>query len=151
MEIDPATGVVAIVAYASVNDIGRIVSPVIVQGQIEGGVVMGLGHALMEDYVQVDGQTTTPGFAKYILPTTLDVPMVTSVLIDEPDPKTPLGVKGIGEAAITPPAAPIIWLACAISGWRKVRVPSQERASPQDSKACARGRCQDASFEVSLR
>jgi CO/xanthine dehydrogenase Mo-binding subunit len=69
---------------------------------------MAIGHALMEEYVQVDGRTTTAGFAKYILPTALDVPKVTSVLIQEPDPKTPLGVKGIGEPAITPTAAAVI-------------------------------------------
>jgi CO/xanthine dehydrogenase Mo-binding subunit len=90
------------------HDVGRVVNPQQVQGQIEGAVVMAVGHALMEDYLQTEGQTTTPGFAKYILPTTLDVPQVHSVLIDEPDPKTPLGVKGIGEPAITPTAAAII-------------------------------------------
>jgi CO/xanthine dehydrogenase Mo-binding subunit len=95
-----------------------------VEGQIEGGVVMALGHALMEDYIQVDGQTTTPGFAKYILPTALDVPKVTSVLITEPDPKTPLGVKGIGEPAITPTAAAIVNAIHDAVGVRMTRLPA---------------------------
>jgi CO/xanthine dehydrogenase Mo-binding subunit len=86
--------------------------------------VMGLGHALMEDYIQVQGQTTTPGFAKYILPTALDIPKVTSVLITEPDPKTPLGVKGIGEPSITPTAAAIVNAIYDAVGVRMTRLPA---------------------------
>jgi CO/xanthine dehydrogenase Mo-binding subunit len=78
----------------------------------------------MEEYVQVDGVTTTPGFAKYILPTALDIPHVTSVLLTEPDPKTPLGVKGIGEPAITPTAAAIINAIYDAVGVRMTRLPA---------------------------
>ncbi|MDP3084866.1 MAG: molybdopterin-dependent oxidoreductase, partial [Rubrivivax sp.] len=106
------------------HDVGRVVNPAQVEGQIEGGVVMAVGHALMEDYIQVDGQTTTPGFAKYILPTALDVPKITSVLLQEPDPKTPLGVKGIGEPAITPTAAAIINAIFDAVGVRMTRLPA---------------------------
>jgi CO/xanthine dehydrogenase Mo-binding subunit len=87
-------------------------------------VVMGMGHALMEEYVQHNGVTTTPGFAKYILPTALDIPHVTSVLLTEPDPKTPLGVKGIGEPAITPTAAAIINAIYDAVGVRMTRLPA---------------------------
>ena len=73
-----------------------------VEGQIEGGIVQALGQALMEDYQLEDGHTTTPGFAKYILPTSLDVPHVTSIIVEDPDPIGPLGVKGIGEPAMVP-------------------------------------------------
>jgi CO/xanthine dehydrogenase Mo-binding subunit len=83
-----------------------------------------VGHALMEDYIQVDGQTTTPGFAKYILPTALDIPQITSILIDEPDPKIPLGVKGIGEPAITPTAPAIINAIYDAVGVRITRLPA---------------------------
>jgi CO/xanthine dehydrogenase Mo-binding subunit len=69
---------------------------------------MAVGHALMEDYQQSKGVTTTPSFAKYILPTALDVPQVTSVLIQDIDPNNPLGVKGIGEPAMVPTAPAII-------------------------------------------
>ena len=62
-----------------------------------------LGQALMEDYQTVEnGHTTTPGLAKYILPTSLDVPRVTSIIVEDPDPIGPLGVKGIGEPAMVP-------------------------------------------------
>jgi CO/xanthine dehydrogenase Mo-binding subunit len=78
----------------------------------------------MEEYVQHNGTTTTPGFAKYILPTALDIPHVTSVLLTEPDPKTPLGVKGIGEPAITPTAAAIINAIYDAVGVRMTRLPA---------------------------
>jgi CO/xanthine dehydrogenase Mo-binding subunit len=78
----------------------------------------------MEEYVQQNGVTTTPGFAKYILPTALDIPHVTSVLLTEPDPKTPLGVKGIGEPAITPTAAAIINAIYDAVGVRMTHLPA---------------------------
>ncbi len=108
VEVDDDTGEVQVLGVWAAHDVGRVVNPQQVEGQIEGAVVMAVGHALMEDYIQVDGKSTTVGFAKYILPTSLDVPKMTSVLINEPDPKTPLGVKGIGEPAMTPAAPAII-------------------------------------------
>jgi CO/xanthine dehydrogenase Mo-binding subunit/aerobic-type carbon monoxide dehydrogenase small subunit (CoxS/CutS family) len=108
VEVDTATGEVQVLGVWAAHDIGRVVNPRGVEGQIEGGVVQALGQALMEDYIQVDGHTTTPGFAKYILPTSLDVPHVTSVLIEDHDPHNPLGVKGIGEPAMVPTAPAIM-------------------------------------------
>ena len=108
VEVDTATGEVQVLGVWAAHDIGRVVNPQGVEGQIEGGVVQALGQALMEDYIQVDGHTTTPGFAKYILPTSLDVPRVTSVLVEDPDPNNPLGVKGIGEPAMVPTSPAIM-------------------------------------------
>lgn len=108
VEVDDDTGEVQVLGVWAAHDVGRVVNPQQVEGQIEGSVVMGLGHALMEAYEEKDGQTATPGFAKYILPTTLDVPKITSIIVEEPDPKTPLGVKGIGEPAMVPTAPAII-------------------------------------------
>lgn len=124
VEVDDDTGEVQVLGVWAAHDVGRVVNPQQVEGQIEGGVVMGVGHALMEDYIQVDGRTTTPGFAKYILPTALDVPHITSVLISEPDPKTPLGVKGIGEPAITPTAAAIVNAIHDAVGVRMTQLPA---------------------------
>jgi CO/xanthine dehydrogenase Mo-binding subunit len=78
----------------------------------------------MEAYEQSNGVTTTPAFAKYILPTALDVPHVTSVLIDEPDPNTPLGVKGIGEPCLTPTAPAICNAIYDAIGVRMTRLPA---------------------------
>jgi CO/xanthine dehydrogenase Mo-binding subunit len=93
---------VQVLGIWAAHDVGRAVNPRGVEAQIEGGIVQALGQGLMEDYRTTDGRTTTPNLAKYILPTSLDVPRVTSVIIEDPDPIGPLGVKGIGEPAMIP-------------------------------------------------
>jgi CO/xanthine dehydrogenase Mo-binding subunit len=102
VEVDTVTGEVQVLGVWAAHDVGRAVNPRGVEGQIEGAVVQALGQGLMEDYRTESGHTTTPGFAKYILPTALDVPQVTSVIVEDPDPLGPLGVKGIGEPAMVP-------------------------------------------------
>jgi CO/xanthine dehydrogenase Mo-binding subunit len=102
VEVDTVTGEVQVLGIWAVHDIGRAVNPRGVEGQIEGGIVQALGQGLMEDYKLDKGHTSTSGFAKYILPTSLDVPHVTSVILEDPDPLGPLGVKGIGEPAMVP-------------------------------------------------
>lgn len=102
VEVDTVTGEVQVLGIWAAHDVGRAVNPRGVEGQIEGAVVQAVGQGLMEDYRLVDGKTTTPGFAKYILPTALDVPQVTSIIIEDRDPLGPLGVKGIGEPAMVP-------------------------------------------------
>jgi CO/xanthine dehydrogenase Mo-binding subunit len=102
VEVDTVTGEVQVLGIWAAHDVGRAVNPKGVEGQIEGGIVQALGQALMEDYKLDRGHTTTPGLAKYILPTSLDVPHVTSIIVEDPDPVGPLGVKGIGEPAMVP-------------------------------------------------
>jgi CO/xanthine dehydrogenase Mo-binding subunit len=102
VEVDTVTGEVQVLGIWAAHDVGRAVNPQGVEGQIEGGVVQALGQGLMEDYKLADGRTTTHGFAKYILPTALDVPQINSIIIEDPDPIGPLGVKGIGEPAMVP-------------------------------------------------
>ncbi|MGA7972441.1 MAG: molybdopterin cofactor-binding domain-containing protein [Pseudolabrys sp.] len=102
VEVDTVTGEVQVLGVWAAHDVGRAVNPQGVEGQIEGGIVQALGQGLMEDYQLKDGHTTTHGFAKYILPTSLDVPRINSVIIEDPDPLGPLGVKGIGEPAMVP-------------------------------------------------
>ena len=102
VEVDTVTGEVQVLGIWAVHDVGRAVNPQGVEGQIEGGIVQALGQGLMEDYKLSEGRTSTSGFAKYILPTSLDVPQVTSVILEDPDPIGPLGVKGIGEPAMVP-------------------------------------------------
>ena len=100
VEIDPATGAVAVVAYASVNDIGRVVSPVIVRGQVEGGAVQGIGQALCERvaYDAETGQLQSASFMDYALPNA-DGFLGFKTAFDTSIPCTtnPLGVKGVGE------------------------------------------------------
>lgn len=102
VDVDTMTGEVQVLGIWAVHDVGRAVNPRGVEGQIEGGIVQALGQGLMEDYKLDNGRTSTHGFAKYILPTALDVPHVTSVILEDPDPIGPLGVKGIGEPAMIP-------------------------------------------------
>ena len=99
VEVDPDTGVVEVVSYVCVNDFGVVVNPLVVAGQLHGGVVQGIGQALMEMTVyDDDGQLLTGSFMDYAMPRATDAPPF--VLADHPVPaKTnPLGVKGCGEA-----------------------------------------------------
>jgi CO/xanthine dehydrogenase Mo-binding subunit len=108
VEVDTVTGEVQVLGIWAAHDVGRAINPRGVEGQIEGGVVQGLGQALMEDYQLEGGHTKTHGFAKYILPTSLDIPQINSILVEDPDPKSPLGAKGIGEPALVPTAPAIM-------------------------------------------
>jgi carbon-monoxide dehydrogenase large subunit len=99
VEVDPDTGIVEVVKYSCVNDFGTVINPMIVEGQLHGGVVQGIGQALMEKTVyDSDGQLLTGSFMDYAMPRAGDVPSF--VLADHPAPATtnPLGVKGCGEA-----------------------------------------------------
>jgi carbon-monoxide dehydrogenase large subunit len=99
VEVDPETGTVDLVKYTCVNDFGVVVNPLIVAGQLHGGVVQGIGQALMEKTVyDGDGQLLTGSYMDYAMPRAADVPPF--VLADHPSPATtnPLGVKGCGEA-----------------------------------------------------
>jgi CO/xanthine dehydrogenase Mo-binding subunit/aerobic-type carbon monoxide dehydrogenase small subunit (CoxS/CutS family) len=102
VEVDTVTGEVQVLGIWAAHDVGRAVNPQGVEGQIEGGIAQALGQGLMEDYKLESGRTSTPGFAKYILPTSLDVPQVNSIIIEDLDPYGPLGVKGVGELSLVP-------------------------------------------------
>jgi aerobic carbon-monoxide dehydrogenase large subunit len=99
IELDPDTGVIEVVKYSSVNDFGTVINPLIVEGQLHGGVIQGIGQALMEMTVyDAEGQFLTGSFMDYALPRASDSPQV--AVIDHPVPATTnvLGVKGCGEA-----------------------------------------------------
>ena len=99
VEVDPDTGVVAVVKYSCVNDFGNVVNPMIVAGQLHGGVVQGIGQALMEMTVyDADGQLLTGSFMDYAMPRATDVPDFTLAEHPTPAKTNPLGAKGCGEA-----------------------------------------------------
>jgi CO/xanthine dehydrogenase Mo-binding subunit len=108
VEVDTVTGEVEVLGIWAAHDVGRAINPQGVEAQIEGGIVQALGQALMEDYKLEGGRTSTSSFAKYILPTSLDVPRINSILIEDPDPIGPLGVKGVGELSLVPTIPAII-------------------------------------------
>jgi xanthine dehydrogenase D subunit len=97
VDVDPDLGLVRVVQVATAQDVGRALNPLSVLGQIEGGISQGLGLAVMEEIVQVDGKIRNASFTDYLLPTMLDMPPVVAALVEEPDPQAPLGAKGVGE------------------------------------------------------
>ncbi|HWV54087.1 xanthine dehydrogenase family protein molybdopterin-binding subunit [Pseudorhodoplanes sp.] len=99
VEIDPETGVVEVVRYSSVNDFGTIVNPLLVQGQVHGGVIQGLGQALMENVsYDEDGQLLTGSFQDYAMPRAHSFPDIGFASHPAPATTNPLGTKGCGEA-----------------------------------------------------
>ena len=105
--VDPELGAVEILDYAVVEDPGRMVNPMVVDGQVFGGVAQGIGTALYEEMLyDADGQPQAATLADYLLPGTMEVPDVRIVHMETPSPYTEFGVKGIGEGgAIAPPGA----------------------------------------------
>ncbi len=97
VDVDPELGLVKVVQVATAQDVGRALNPLSVVGQIEGGIAQGLGLAVMEEIVQIDGHIRNASFTDYLLPTFLDMPDVVISLIEEPEPMAPLGAKGVGE------------------------------------------------------
>jgi carbon-monoxide dehydrogenase large subunit len=103
VEVDAGTGAVRIDRYAIAYDVGKAVNPMLVAGQIQGGLAQGIGGALLEELVYDDqGQLLSGSFADYLLTTSVDVPDATLALLETtPTPLNPLGVKGVGEGGCT--------------------------------------------------
>jgi len=108
VEVDTETGQVDVLRVVAAHDVGRAVNPMAIEGQIEGGVVMGLGYATMEELVWEEGQLLTGDFGTYLVPTALDTPAVKSIIVEEPEPSGPFGAKGTGEPPACPTAAALI-------------------------------------------
>jgi len=99
VEVDPQTGAAQVVKYSAVNDLGTVINPLVVAGQIQGGVMQGLGQALLEQAVYDDaGQLVTGSFMDYAMPRAYNVPMIDVASHPVPTKSNPLGVKGCGEA-----------------------------------------------------
>jgi CO/xanthine dehydrogenase Mo-binding subunit len=97
-----------VLAYRVVQDVGRAINPQGVEGQIEGGTAMGLGLAVMEEIQLRDGTIANASFTDYLIPTILDVPPVVSEIVEEPEPGSPYGVKGVGESSTIVSTAAIV-------------------------------------------
>lgn len=107
VEVDPETGLVRVVDYIAVHDVGRAINPLGVEGQIHGGVIQGAGYGILEQTVIKDGVIQNPGLAGYLIPTAMDIPHITTSTLGSADAKGPFGAKGIGEHVIVA-AAPVI-------------------------------------------
>lgn len=107
VEVDPETGQVTVERVTAAHDVGRAINPLGVAGQVEGGVVQGVGYALYEEMVIKDGEVQNPSFLDYRLPTVVDAPEVDAVIVEIPDEAGPFGAKGVGEPPVIGPSAAI--------------------------------------------
>jgi carbon-monoxide dehydrogenase large subunit len=103
IEVDPKTGMVSFVKYAAVHDCGHVINPMVVEGQVHGGVAQGIGGAFFERLVyNEEGQLTNASFMDYLIPTAAEIPPIAVDHVETPSPLNPLGVKGAGEAGVIP-------------------------------------------------
>ena len=108
LEIDSETGKTDIIKYTAVQDVGKAIHPSYVEGQIQGGVAQGIGWALNEEYfINEDGKMLNSSYLDYRMPTSLDLPMIDTILVENENPEQPFGVRGVGEVPICPPLGAI--------------------------------------------
>lgn len=108
VETDPDTAEIRILRYAVVHDCGRLINPMIVEGQIHGGVAQGVGGALYEKMVYDEhGQLLNASFMDFLMPYATEIPRIETAHLETPSPLNPLGIKGAGEAGVIPVSAVI--------------------------------------------
>lgn len=107
VEVNTLTGEVDVLRIISANDVGTAINPLGLQGQVEGGVVMGMGHAISEKFMVKDGYVITDRLAKYRIPSIVQTPEITSIVVEHPAAEGPFGAKGVGEI-VSIPTAPAI-------------------------------------------
>jgi carbon-monoxide dehydrogenase large subunit len=109
VEVDPETGGVTLIDYVALQDSGTLINPMLVDGQVQGGVAHGIGNAILEWMGYDDAaQPTTTTFADYLLPSAAEVPAIRTLFRQTPSPLNPLGAKGAGEVSTIPTAAAVI-------------------------------------------
>jgi len=132
LEVDRDTWEVRPIAFTTVHEIGKAIHPLLANGQIEGGSVQGLGYALLEEVVMRNGRMANAQLTNYIIPTTLDTPVLDVVMLGNPYPHGPFGAKGVGEMPIDGPA-PAVVNALRHAGYDVREIP----ATPEKLMACA--------------
>ncbi len=128
VDVDRELGLVRVVQIATGQDVGRVLNPLAVQGQIEGGIAQGVGLAVMEEIVLDHGRIRNPSFTDYLIPTALDMPDVVATLIEQPEPGAPFGAKGVGEPPTVSSHAAVVAAVRAATGLDLPRCPVR----PQD-------------------
>ena len=123
VEVDVELGLSRVVWIGTAQDTGTVLNRTAVEGQIEGGTAQGIGLALMEEIQTREGRIVNASFTDYLLPTTLDMPPVESVLIEVPEPDSPYGVKGVGEPPTVVSTAAVVSALRAATGRPLTRVP----------------------------
>ncbi len=107
MRVDRQTGQVRVLEVAAAMDVGKAINPRAVEGQLEGGVAMGLGYGLLEEVKMKEGVVINPNFLDYKLPTAVDMPVIKPIIVEQPSGTGLHGVKGVGEPPASLPAAAI--------------------------------------------
>lgn len=120
VEVDLKLGTTKVIHVTAAHDVGRAINPLLAEGQIEGGIAQGLGLALMEEYIP----GKTEDLHNYLIPTIGDVPPITSILIEKPDPEGPMGAKGLGEHVLIPTAPAILNAIRDASGAKITKIPA---------------------------
>jgi CO/xanthine dehydrogenase Mo-binding subunit len=129
VDVDVDLGLVRVVEIATSQDVGRVLNPLQVLGQIEGGIAQGVGLAVMEEIVVDNGVVRNPSFTDYLIPTALDMPDVqVAALVEEPEPGAPFGAKGVGETPTISSSAAVAAAIRAATGLPLPRIPVR----PQD-------------------
>ncbi len=122
--VDADTGKVDILRYTALQDVGKAIHPSYVEGQIQGGAVQGIGWALNEEYFfDDDGTMRNSTFLDYRMPTSLDLPMIDTVIVEVANPGHPFGVRGVGEVSIVPPMAAVANAIYDATGVRMTELP----------------------------
>ncbi|MEW6256688.1 MAG: xanthine dehydrogenase family protein molybdopterin-binding subunit [Pseudomonadota bacterium] len=145
VEIDPATGEVTLLSYVVVDDFGAVVTPALLEGQVQGGVVQGIGQALLERTVfDSEGQLLTASFMDYALPRAMDIPPLRFEMRNVPCTTNPLGVKGAGEAgaigscpAVMNAVVDALWRGCGIAHLDMPATPAAVHAAIQEASRAA--------------
>jgi CO/xanthine dehydrogenase Mo-binding subunit len=123
VSVDQETGEISVERYVVAQDVGFAINPTGIEGQIEGGVAQGLGQALSEELVFVDGRVANPNLTDYKMPTAMDVPPIESILVERASQAGPYGAKGVGEPPCIEPLATIANAVAAATGARIMRLP----------------------------
>ncbi len=124
VDVDLDLGLVRVVEIATSQDVGRVLNPVQLVGQIEGGIAQGVGLAVMEEIVLDQGRVRNPSFTDYVIPTALDMPPVhIAALVEQPEPGSPMGAKGAGEPPLVSSASAIVAAIRAATGLELNRAP----------------------------
>ncbi len=138
VEVDPDTGKTTILRYTAIQDAGTAVHPAYVEGQMQGGAVQGIGWALNEEYYYDDtGRMANSSFLDYRIPTSLDVPMIETIIVEVPNPLHPFGVRGVGEPGIVPPLAAIANAVARATGVRQTQLPMSPRRILETTRGIA--------------
>jgi aldehyde oxidoreductase len=132
IEVDEALGTIRPIKFVAAHDVGKAINPMLVEGQVQGGIAQGLGMALMEEYLP----GRTENLHDYLIPTIGDIPPIETLIIEVPDAHGPYGAKGLGEHVLIPTAPALLNAVKHATGIRVLSVP----VTPSKLRKAIRGR-----------